>query len=179
MKAELFKELNAHIRACDNKSMALSGAYVASILYLYSNRAGGFFLRGLDGLPNISDFSTNLTFLLSVIFVGCVVLFVQIWYRGWKVHYMFLLNEMYQNSREELVLAPAWMRSKPRMFSYDLIFRILPIYVNAVVLSQLSFLYDTHFGPTFFTVLAMTEVANLAISVSIILFVRRVAYHKA
>jgi hypothetical protein len=155
VKKELFKELNAHIRACDNKSIVLNTAYVASILVLYSDRSTNLFLRALYDENLITNRWFNIGYLAAIALVGYAVLYVQFWFRGWKVHYMNLLHLIWLENKAELGdNVPMWMKTQSEVFSFDNLIRMLPFIFNFAVMGQISFVYARSFSATFLWVFA-------------------------
>jgi hypothetical protein len=179
MQGEVFKELNAHIRACDSKSLVVNGGYLASLLFVYSDKSANFFLSDIMGEKLLTSLQFDLVFLVSVVFVGYGVLFVQLWFRGWKVHYMSLLHEMWKSNETAFEFAPIWMKSKTPIISWDNMFRLVPFFTNAVILFQISFLLDKYNLGNLFVVFIPLAIVHFFIAWASIKFGESVSNRRA
>ena len=129
---EVFTETNAHIRATEQKSLVLTGAFV------------GFYLNGfiyvLKG-QGIADSNTTdpfvvLVFHLLLLFIGTVVYVMQLWYRAWKEHYLQVCIEIrkhFEPTPSTESVFPYWMRSlatENGRFSFDNLVMYVTLLVN-------------------------------------------------
>jgi hypothetical protein len=138
MKQEMFKEINAHIRACDSKSLALNAGYIAVLIFLNSNKAeDNFFKGGLNYLELDSKYYEAIL-ILVVMVIGYVILFMQLWFRGWKRHYLEICHKIWESQKTEFGdQVPVWMKKSTPVMSYDNIFRLVPFFINAFLLIRL------------------------------------------
>lgn len=81
---DVFKEVNAHIRATEQKSLVLTGAFVGFYLNGFVNVLRGYGVAQSDATSPL----IVLLFHLVLLFVGSVVYTMQLWYRAWKEHYI-------------------------------------------------------------------------------------------
>lgn len=139
MKKELFKELNAHVRACDNKSIALNAAYVGGLLFANSTRADDRFIGEAAMAIGFHEDLQYPVLLAALTLAGYVVFFIQLWFRAWKVHYLNVIKRIYdENIAEFGENVPVWMLSNTPIMSWDNVFRMLPFFVNIALLANLS-----------------------------------------
>lgn len=132
LKSELFKELNAHIRDCDHKSISVSAIYATVSIFFFTNEKAFWFSKEYSFM-NIDKHLIEIISLFAFIAVGYIVFGIQMFYRSWKVHYMNLCYEMYQQKKEYPFggIAPIWMTRTPsNILSFDCIIRSLPFFVN-------------------------------------------------
>ena len=164
MKKELFKELNAHIRACDNKALAVNTAYLGLIIFINSLRTTDRLL--FDAISNfgIDKSYYPLVLNLCLLFSGYFVLFLQIWYRSWKVYYLNICHKIYLEEKEEFgEFVPNWMKQETSLMSWDNVFRLTPFIVGLVVITNIAGLINELTGG-FIWAWALFIIAHFAIS---------------
>lgn len=148
---EIFKETNGHIRACDNKSLAFNGAYIAisSIIFsryneVYKTIYSIIHFGSNDGkaiLANIVIFSI-------ILFFGYMSYFAQIWFRNWKLHYVNVCREIYDaygvDGNGQALPAPIWMiEEQSNKDSFDFVVRMIPMIGNTASWVFLYFIVIT------------------------------------
>ena len=133
---EVFKETNAHIRATEQKSLVLTGAFV------------GFYLNGFiyvlkgQGIvsANVTEPLVVLAFHLLLLFIGTVVYVMQLWYRAWKEHYLtvcFEIRKHCEATPSSESVFPYWLRTQRTeggKFSFDNLVMYVTLLVNLGVL---------------------------------------------
>ena len=133
---EVYKETNAHIRATEQKSLVMTGAFV------------GFYLNGFTGVlkgqgiaaSNFVDPWIVILFHLALLAVGTIVYVMQLWYRAWKEHYMivcFEVRKQFVPIMESESPFPYWLRQIPTpggRFSFDNLVMYVTLLVNIGVL---------------------------------------------
>jgi hypothetical protein len=133
---EVFKETNAHIRATEQKSLVMTGAFV------------GFYLNGFTGVlkgqgiaaSSFADPWLVILFHLALLVVGTIVYAMQLWYRAWKEHYMvvcFELRKQFVPILDSEAPFPYWLRQMPKAegrFSLDNLVMYVTLLVNMGVL---------------------------------------------
>lgn len=171
MKRELFKELNSHIRACDNKGLVINTSYLGALLFFYSESSMNVIGKKLLDEKLISLETFNISRLAAILAFGYGVLLIQVWYRGWKVHYIQLLHEIWKKNREELGDdVPYWMKNSTTVMSFDNLIRLFPFIVNFIIVLQIAFLYRPVFGWFFVGFALGGEALNLGACKMILAF---------
>lgn len=160
MKNDLFKELNAHVRACDNKSLVLNTAYVATLVYVFSDTPTNNVLRAVFDDRTITEQWFNVVFLVGIAALGYAVLYAQYWFRAWKVHYLNLLHEMYIVDTSLFGdHVPVWMKRRTKFASSDNLLRNFPFFVNILVVVQIAHVvgksWELYFWVLLFVLLAL------------------------
>lgn len=139
MKKELFKELNAHVRACDNKALTLSAAYLGGLVFANSTKADDRILGlAFSNLGfNLADYHSLV--LVTFILTGYMVLFAQLWFRFWKVQYLNILHSMWLEHQTEFgENVPTWMKESTPLMTWDNFFRSIPFFVNLLLVVNLA-----------------------------------------
>src|SRR5262245_61468693 len=141
---EVFKETNAHIRATEQKSLILTGAFVGFYLNGFLSVLKG---QGIAESPFAEPWLI-VTFHVALLFIGVVVYVMQLWYRAWKEHYMDVCLELRKHFVPAAVSEtpfPYWIRLTPLAagrFSVDNLIMYVTFLVNLGVLALLA--YDIH-----------------------------------
>jgi hypothetical protein len=105
----MFSEVNDHIRATDAKHLRISLGYIGLLPLTLS------IIAGFDaGASSITDASwAHLLAYGTLIIVGCMTVFVQDAYRGWKKHYIVVSSTIAQRLPLEDPFLPYWLKRDP------------------------------------------------------------------
>ena len=133
---EVFKETNAHIRATEQKSLILTGAFVGFYLngFIYVLKGQGI------SASNAVDPLVIAAFHLLLLFVGSVVYVMQLWYRAWKEHYLQVcldIRKHFEPTPNSESVFPFWLRdvvATGGRFSFDNLIMYVTLLVNLGVL---------------------------------------------
>ena len=133
---EVFKETNAHIRASEQKSLVLTGAFVGFYLNVFI-----YLLKG-QGIvaANVTEPLIVLVFHVLLLFIGTVVYTMQLWYRAWKEHYLtvcFEIRKHFVATLSSESVFPYWLRTQRTengRFSFDNLVMYVTLLVNLGVL---------------------------------------------
>jgi hypothetical protein len=102
----LFEQVNEHLRSTDSKSVDLTVAYFAVVTVAIS------IITAVSHKASITQASTGrLVVAWALVFIGCLVYWVQSAYRGWKLHYLDVLGGLAWAARLERDLLPDFLRN--------------------------------------------------------------------
>ena len=133
---EVFKETNAHIRATEQKSLFMTGAFVGFYLNGFTSVLKG---QGITA-ATFADSWLVVLFHVALLVVGTIVYVMQLWYRAWKEHYMIVCFELRKHFIpvvENEAALPYWIRQTPTRggrFSLDNLVMYVTLLVNVGVL---------------------------------------------
>jgi predicted metal-dependent phosphoesterase TrpH len=114
---EVFREMNEHLRATENKHLQLSAGYLgatAVALSFLAQQTGSNSDRTL-----LHSWSHSFAYLVIVL-IGCTTMWAQHIYRGWKKHYLLsckMIVETWDIPDEQKVL---WLRPSVGPYSHPL-----------------------------------------------------------
>jgi hypothetical protein len=128
----LFREINAHIRATDQKSLSVTGAYMGLFsVYLTTVAIGRW---------EVSQVSPWVEVAIQVFFlcVGTCIYVMQQWYRAWKEHYIDVclnIRKYFMPDAEDIAILPYWLRHGPveSRMSIDNVLKYLTAMMNFVL----------------------------------------------
>lgn len=80
---ELFKEIGAHIRTTEQKSLMVTGAYIGLFSIFLSN-----LINSCLGLSQLKFSWLSVAIQLFFLLMGTCIYIMQQWYRAWKEHYL-------------------------------------------------------------------------------------------
>lgn len=172
LKESLFREMNAHVRACDNKTLVVNAGYVSTLLVAFYGKEGETLVRQILTTAEFSTQSVKVFELLIAIILGYAVLFVQLWYRAWKWHYLNILHKMAREDADEFGRQlPAWMKRESSMMSFDNLLRMLPFVFNVLIIIKLSVLLEFA-SSNRYVIFIFLLISHVVISYWLIRFVR-------
>jgi hypothetical protein len=147
LQKELFKELNAHYRACDNKSIAVNASYLLVMSFLYVNLNAVVQNISTNTNRHFSDQTITLCLIAVIIIASYLTLFVQVWFRGWKCHYFDVMRGMYEADSSAFGSnVPKWLKEASTRFSWDVVLRSVPALYLLIVFGHLAFILSKTFN---------------------------------
>jgi FtsH-binding integral membrane protein len=112
----LFVQINEHLRATETKHLQISLAYMALLALALSILAG----PGSSVHRSVIAHATSqqLIAYCALIAVGCMTIFIQDAYRGWKRHYMRIAKMLADDLGADDRFLPYWLKLHPRDHPY-------------------------------------------------------------
>lgn len=134
---EVFNETNAHLRNTEQKSMMVTGGYIALFSLMYTS-----FVK--DGSLLENQPWVEILGLVFFMFIGSCIHILQQWYRAWKVHYIEVcieIRKQFITNDENLNVLPYWLRTSESAtnISIDNILKYLTIIINLIILIITSY----------------------------------------
>lgn len=133
----LFNEINQHLINTENKYMQIFIAHLGLLTFIM----GMFVNKGIGEIFKPND--ENLILYLFIIFIGCILFVLQIWYRRWKVYYQKLSSKIAYNWPIDDKIKPSWLKDKKEFckLSFDCIPHYLTTIINIIMVAIWSCKY--------------------------------------
>ena len=145
---DVYKDVGAHIRATDRKSLFVTGIYIGLFSVFLSSLAR----TCISGSPiNFSWLSVAIQ--LFFLIIGTFVYVMQQWYRAWKEHYLDVCLRIRQKIINENDIGniekalPYWMRGEvpESRISIDNLLKYLTVTINLIIVVLISYeIFELH-----------------------------------
>jgi len=140
---EIFKEIGAHIRTTEQKSLMVTGAYIGLFSIFLSNLINS--CLGLSQL-NFSWLAVAIQFFFLL--MGTCIYIMQQWYRAWKEHYVdvslrirtkFITDESMSENYDKML--PYWLRKEwsGSRISVDNLLKFVTLIINFIIVILISY----------------------------------------